>query len=134
MSDTALSETDVSAIKRMMDEWTTALVKKDWDTWQAYWAEDGVLMPPDHERIVGRADLVAFASGSFGPVKSFAFSDWTVDGIGDLAVVTNTISIEFEDADAAEIAASNDQMLFLRRHADGNWRVHKVIFNGSGPS
>ena len=28
MSDTALSETDVNAIKRMMDEWTTALAKK----------------------------------------------------------------------------------------------------------
>ena len=134
MSDTAVSETDMNAIKRMMDDWTTALAKKDWDKWQGYWAEDGVLMPPDNERIVGRADLVAFASGKFGPVKSFAFSDWTFDGLGDLAVVTNTISIEFDGADAAEIAASNDQMLFLCRHAGDNWRVHKVIFNGNGSS
>ncbi|MEM9682312.1 MAG: nuclear transport factor 2 family protein, partial [Pseudomonadota bacterium] len=118
MTDTALSETDANAIKQMMEEWTTALTEKDWDKWQGYWAEDGVLMPPDHERIVGRSDLVAFASGNFGPVKSFAFADWTFDGLGDLAVVTNTISIEFDGDDAAEIAACNDQMLFLRRYAD----------------
>lgn len=132
MSDSALSETDIEAIKRMMDEWTTSMANGDWTKWQGYWAEDGVLMPPDHERIVGRADLVAFAADSLGAVKAFTFSDWTFDGVGDLAVVTNTIRIDFDGSGTDQVAASNDQMLLVRKHEDGNWRVHKVIFNASG--
>lgn len=130
MSSKALSQSDIDAIEIMMNEWTTAMVNQDWSQWQQYWDEDGVLMPPDHERVVGRAELVDFVSGVLGSVKSFEFSDWTFDGMDDLAVVTNTIRIEMDDPDSP--LASDDQMILLRRHEDGNWRVHKVIFNSSG--
>ena len=130
MSSTALPQTDIDAIKTTMNDWTTALVNQDWSQWQNHWDEDGVLMPPDHERVVGRAELVDFASAALGSVKSFEFSNWTFDGLGDLAVVTNTIRIEIDDQDSP--LASDDQMVLLRRHEDGNWRIHKVIFNGSG--
>ena len=131
MSSTALPQSDIDAIKTMMNDWTTCMVNQDWQQWQNYWAEDGVLMPPDHGRVVGRADLVEFVSTALGSVKSFAFSDWTFDGGGDLAVVTNTIRIDLDDRESQQTTASDDQMLLVRRHADGNWRVHKVIFNGS---
>ncbi|WP_169054279.1 DUF4440 domain-containing protein [Nitratireductor sp. XY-223] len=131
MSTTALSDTDIDAIKTMMSDWTTALVNQDWSQWRSYWDEDAVLMPPDHKRIVGRAELVSFASASLGKINSFAFSDWTFDGFGDLAVVTNTIRIEVDGAAPEQPQAANDQMILVRKHADGNWLIHKVIFNGS---
>ena len=130
MSSTALPLTDIDAIKTTMNDWTTALVNQDWSQWQNHWDEGGMLMPPDHERVVGRAELVDFASAALGSIKSFEFSNWTFDGFGDLAVVTNTIRIEIDDQDSP--LASDDQMVLLRRHEDGNWRIHKVIFNGSG--
>lgn len=133
MRDTTMSDADIGAIKKMLEDWTACLVDQDWTRWQSFWAEDGVLMPPDGARVVGRADLVPFVSGVLKNIKSFAFSDWTFDGIDDLAVVTNTIRIETEGGGQPPTAMRDDQMLLLRRHEDGNWRVHRVIFNGSGP-
>ncbi|MEM8562444.1 MAG: DUF4440 domain-containing protein [Pseudomonadota bacterium] len=128
MIDSNLSSSDIQAIKHMMERWTTLLVKRDWLNWQTHWAEDGVLMPPDHERVVGRDNLVDFAANSFDVVKSYQFSNWTFDGKDQLAVVTNTIAVEFEEQDTSAL----NQMLLLGKAADGQWLVQKVIFNGDG--
>ncbi|MEM6460587.1 MAG: DUF4440 domain-containing protein [Pseudomonadota bacterium] len=132
MTATELSDSDVNAIKQMMDEWTTALADRDWPKWQSHWTEDGTLLPPDNKRVVGRAKLADFAANNFGVVKSFAFTDWTFEGSADLAVVTNTIRVEFEPAGDEKISASNNQMLVLRKQAAGQWHVEKVIFNSDG--
>ncbi|MEM8589323.1 MAG: nuclear transport factor 2 family protein [Pseudomonadota bacterium] len=134
MSMPPLSNVETGAIKAMIEAWTSALVARDWAAWEGHWAEDGVLMPPGHARIVGRAALVAFATGDLGAVTGFTFSDWTFDGQGDLAVVTNTIQVDVAGSAPDQPAPSNDQMLLVRKHADGAWRIHKVIFNAGGPA
>ena len=132
MTQSALSDTDRDAIKSMMEEWTTSMVKGEWAAWQTHWAEDGVLFPPDHARVVGRPNILEFVSTQLGDVTSFEFSDWTIEGLGDLAVVTNTIRMEVGKAGSEPADASADQMLLIRKDVNGNWLVHKVIFNGSG--
>ncbi|MEO1226705.1 MAG: nuclear transport factor 2 family protein [Pseudomonadota bacterium] len=134
MSMPTLSDVETEAIKAMIEAWTSALVARDWPAWQGHWAEDGVLMPPGHARIAGRAALVAFATSDLGAVTGFTFSDWTFDGQDDFAVVTNTIRVDVAGSAPDQPAPSNDQMLLVRKHTDGNWRVHKVIFNASGPA
>ena len=134
MSTPTLSAVETDAIRAMIEAWTSALVARDWPAWQSHWAEDAVLMPPGHARIVGHAALVAFVTNDLGPVTGFTFSDWTFDGQGDLAVVTNTIQVDVAGSAPDQPAPSNDQMLLVRKHPDGNWRIHKVIFNESGPA
>lgn len=128
MANSDLSSNDIQAIKDMMEQWTTSLVKRDWADWQTHWAEDGVLMPPDHERVIGRENLLDFAANSFDVVKSYQFSNWTFDGTDQLAVVTNTIAVEFEEEDTSAL----NQMLLLGKDDGGMWLVKKVIFNGDG--
>ena len=133
MSKATLSPNDIDAIKQMMQDWTSNMVSGDWATWKTYWAEDGVLMPPDQPNIVGHAALLDYISTNFGTIGGFNFTDWTFDGTSDLAVVTNTIEI-YTDADqSSSPATSAKQMLLLRKHPDGCWRTHKVIFNAGGP-
>ena len=132
MSMPPLSDVEIDAIKSMIEAWTSALVARDWTAWESHWAEDAVLMSPGHARIIGRAALVAFATSDLGPVTGFTFSDWTFDGQGDLAVVTNTIQVDVVGSAPDQPAPSNDQMLLVRKDPDGNWRIHKVIFNESG--
>ena len=132
MTNSAPSPADIDAIKHMMTDWTDCLIGGDWAHWQTYWADDGVLMPPGHGRVVGHAQLVDYASLTFGTIGGYAFRDWTVEGDGSLAVVTNTIDVYDGPDRSGAPSASNNQMLLLRKNADGNWRVHKVIFNGDG--
>ncbi|MEM7446240.1 MAG: DUF4440 domain-containing protein [Pseudomonadota bacterium] len=132
MSEATLSPTDINAIKQMMQDWTANMVTGDWQTWKTFWAEDGVLMPPDHARVVGHAALFDFVSSSFGTIGGFKFTDWTFDGTDTLATVTNTIEIYAGADQSGTPAAVDKQMLLVRKHADGNWRVHKVIFNADG--
>lgn len=129
MNNSDLTSSDIQAIQDMMERWTTSLVTRDWADWQTHWAEDGVLMPPDHERVIGREKLVDFASNSFGVVKSYQFSNWTFEGTTNLAVVTNTIEVEFEDGEAS---SALKQMLLLGKQSGEDWQVQKVIFNGEG--
>lgn len=114
-----------AAVVQSIETFGRMLVEGDIDGWSEYWAEDGVLMPPGHPRVVGRADIVAYDRGQFGGVKSMNLSNWDVDVEGDLAVVTSDAT--WQDADGKR--GTLKQLMALRRQPDGRWIRKTVIFN-----
>jgi ketosteroid isomerase-like protein len=124
-----LSDTACAAIKDTVETWTHALVTQDLDHWMASWAEDGVLMPPEHERVSGRANMLAYLQANFGPLESITFADWTMAGREDLAVVANTVTVTPRSEGGAGAPVVGKQIIVLRAREDGRWLVQTVIFN-----
>jgi len=124
-----LPDAEVAAIKDVVETWTHALVAQDFDNWVTYWAEDGVLMPPDHDRVVGHSQLLAYMEANFMELESITFSDWNVVGRDDLAIVANSFIVTPKSARRSGMPEVGKQIIVLRTNDDGRWLVHSVIFN-----
>jgi hypothetical protein len=61
-------------------------VAQDQDNGMAHWAADGVLNPPDHDRVFRRANMLAYIQTNFGALRSITFADSNVTGCNDPAV------------------------------------------------
>ena len=123
------SKSDTSAVKASVETFARCLVEGDFSTWAEYWAEDGILMPPRHPRVVGRTQILAFVRENFHGVDTMSLSNWRIDGSGDLAVVTNDVHWS---SDAGEGRAK--QMMVLAKQADGKWVRRIVIYNLDAPN
>lgn len=111
--------TESEAVKATIVAWTQALIDEKYGTWITFWTEDALLMPPGHAALEGRDQILSYAREKFPHANNFSFSDWHVEGRGDLVVVTNHIvwgESRFK------------QMLALRREND-EWRIQTVMFN-----
>lgn len=129
MAETAkLSEAEVTAIKKAFETASEALGAADWPVWSAFWAEDAVLMPPNHPRIEGLEKIRKFVQADLSNLKAFKPSDWTFEGRGDMAVVTTAMEWTFKDG----TAKTGKQMVLMAKDADGAWRAQKVIYNLNG--
>lgn len=114
----ARSFTETEEVKATIVAWTQALVDKKHGTWIAYWSEDAQLFPPGHVTLKGRDQILTYAD-KFPPAADFTFSDWRVEGRGDLAVVTNHLrwgETHFK------------QMIALRREGE-DWKIQLVMYN-----
>jgi uncharacterized protein (TIGR02246 family) len=119
-----------SSARRQMEEavtrYVTATNAGDSEALTSLYAEDAVLLPPDHEAIQGRQ-----AIGEF-------WSQGTDEGLE-----LRTLRIEVDDnvgylvgsyhlpATGEEPADSGKYVMCLRRQADGTWKLTADIWNSS---
>lgn len=129
MGDKGLSEEDRVWVRDAIDGWNRSLEAADYDAWSTFWTEDGMIMPPGHPRVVGRQDMEAFLRDGFGDVRTIQLTDWTIEGSGDLAVVTTSVTWHTESAVGKEPVGTAKQMIELRKNSDGRWQIKTVIFN-----
>jgi ketosteroid isomerase-like protein len=127
MGTQSLSESDVASIQRTIESFTRCLEAQDFPNWVSHWATDGVLMPPDHPRVVGHDALVDFMRENFGDVESVNLADWKTIGEGGLAVVTT--NVEWSAKTAKQPAEKLKQVIVLNKNADGKWLLKVIIFN-----
>ena len=119
------ADSDEAAIVRSIETFMRLLLQGNFDQWSDYWAENGVLMPPGHPRVIGRADIEAYVRANFGGAESMTLSNWDIDVEGDLAVVTT--DARWQNAKGQE--GSLKQLMALRRASDGRWIRTRVIYN-----
>ena len=129
MSGTGLSEEDTVWVRDAIDSFTRCLESGDYDAWAAYWTEDGILMPPDHGRVTGRDNLIAYARDDFGAVDTVNLSDFAIEGSGNLAVATSNVAVYWEAPVGKEPHTNYKQMIELRKSPEGRWQIKTVIFN-----
>ena len=130
MSDKGLSEKDTVWVRDAIDSWTRCLEAADYDAWATYWAEDGVLMPPGHPRVVGRAAIEAYVREHFVSGEGLTLSNWDLRVDGGLAVTATDASW----STAAGQEGKLKQVMVLRSADDGRWVRQIVIYNFDGPS
>ena len=126
-----LSQEETDALRSLIETWTDDLTSGQVAEWESFWATEAVLMPPGHQRIAGLSDIADYCTKAFDPGIRYRFSDWSVTGRDDLAVVANQITLNPGGTDAGSSQTFN-QMIVLRRGEDQSWRIQAAIFTPVG--
>ena len=129
LGEQGLTDAQVATIKETIETWSQDLVDGDFEAWAAHWAEDAVLMPPGHDRVVGREQLVTYMKANYDAVATLTSTDWDFAGRDDLAVVTNNVTFTAKSGGGDGAPVHIKQIIVLRMHDDGAWLVQSVIFN-----
>jgi uncharacterized protein (TIGR02246 family) len=116
-----------SAIEATVDRYVAASNEGDAEALTALYAEDAVLLPPDHEPIHGREAIGEFWSE--GTDTGLEVSTLRMEVDGDVAYLVGRYHLPATDQEDAD---SGQYVMCLKRQSDGTWRLTADIWNGSG--
>jgi uncharacterized protein (TIGR02246 family) len=115
------------AIEAAIRQYVTASNQGDADALAALYADDAMLLPPDHEPIQGRKAIGAFwRQGTDAGLEVTTLSIQVEGSIGYLVGRYNLPATDEEPAD------SGKYVMCLRRQRDGSWKLTADIWNRSG--
>jgi uncharacterized protein (TIGR02246 family) len=115
------------AIEAAVQRYVDASNQGDADALASLYADDAVLLPPDHEPVRGRA-----ASGEFwrqGTDEGLEVTTLTVEVDGDLGYLVGRYHLPATDEEPAD---SGKYVMCLKRQRDGAWKLTADIWNRSG--
>jgi len=122
-ADTALARRD---IERTIRAYAAASNAGDVDSLVSLYADDAVVLPPDHGPVAGRQAIADFWREGLEPGMELTPVRITV--AGDLAYAVGRYVLPPTAADPAD---SGKMVFCLRRQPDGRWRVTADIWNTS---
>jgi len=129
-----LTPADEQALRAADAAAVAMIVAKDWAGFAGTFAEDGTILPPNGEAVVGRAAIQAWAE-AFPPINEFKAAASEVGGSGDLAYVQGTFSMTISPPGAPAPVSDNGRYIAIyRKQADGSWKVSRDIWNSSMPA
>lgn len=124
-----LSEQDREEILAFYPTWTEQVLAGDWEGMLELYAEDAVVMPPNHPALRGKEQVRAFMR-SFPRVTRAEFHVDEVDGYGDVAYVIGRYAMTLEPEGAPEPVDDEGKYIEIRRRQpDGGWLMSRDIFN-----
>ena len=112
-----------SAIRRYVE----ASNQGDVATLASLYAEDAMLLPPDHEPIQGREAIRAFWRQ--GTDEGLEVTNLAVEVSGNLGYLVGQYHLPATDEEPAD---SGKYVMCLKRQRDGSWKVTADIWNQSG--
>ncbi len=132
-SDVRSEVTDRAAIQEMEHRDIEASEINDVETLASLWTEDGVLIQPGTNPLVGKPAIRAALDQQqrqMGPVQTVAYDEkWNEVRIaGDYAWEWGQISATIRLPNGKEISQSINALRILARQADGSWKVARAIF------
>lgn len=128
------TDTERAEIRAVVDSFTTAVKNNDFATAASYYAEDGVIMPPNSPAVTGRAGIQKGFEG-FGHINAFSQPVVEVDGVGDLAYARVNYDVTFTPASLkTPITDKGKVLIVLRKQADGKWRTIRGMHSSDLPS
>lgn len=125
----ALDSASRGAIEATVDRYVAASNEGDAEALTELYAEDAVLLPPDHEPIHGRE-----AIGDFwrqGTDSGLEVSTLRLEVEGSVAYMVGRYHLPPTEEEEAD---SGQYVLCLKRQPDGAWKLTADIWNGSGAS
>jgi uncharacterized protein (TIGR02246 family) len=112
-----------SAIRRYVE----ASNRGDVATLASLYAEDAMLLPPDHEPIQGRQAIRAFWQQ--GTDEGLEVTNLAVEVNGNLGYLVGQYHLPATNEEPAD---SGKYVMCLKREQDGSWKVTADIWNQSG--
>jgi uncharacterized protein (TIGR02246 family) len=115
------------AIEATVDRYVAASNEGDAEALTELYAEDALLLPPDHEPIHGRE-----AIGEFwlqGTDTGLEVTTLRLEVDGDVAYLVGRYRLPPTEQEQAD---SGQYVLCLKRQAGGAWKLTADIWNGSG--
>lgn len=124
-----LSAADHASIRALTDRFVQLMLAGNFDGVVTLYTENGILMPPHHAAVQGRAALRTFL-GSFPRISGFSATVHEIDGRADLAYVRGSFSMTVRpDGAPGPITDKGKFLEIRRRQADGSWLLAVDIFN-----
>ena len=121
--DSAGRQAVESAIRRYVE----ASNQGDVTTLASLYADDAMLLPPDHEPIQGREAIRAFWRQ--GTDAGLEVTNLAVEVNGNLGYLVGQYHLPATDEEPAD---SGKYVMCLKRQRDGSWKVTADIWNQSG--
>jgi len=129
---------DITAVKKIIDQYAVGCNTGDFDLWISLWADDGVQMPPDAPARVGKEQI----RKAMEPVFDQMILDVVITSIeeakiyGDLGLTRCTYTLKLTPkAGGKTINAMPDgkALTFYERQSDGSWKIMYDCFNSNVP-
>lgn len=115
------------AIEAAVTRYVNASNRGDADALMELYAEDAVLLPPDHEPIEEREAIGEFWRR--GTDQGLEVSTLRVDTDGQLGYLVGRYRLPATEEEPAD---SGKYVMCLKRQADGSWKLTADIWNSSG--
>jgi ketosteroid isomerase-like protein len=132
-SSGAIADSDRTAIRTTVDNFSKAILAGDYATATSYWAEDGTALPPNAPVAHGRADIQKLFS-SFGKTTAFTEDVVETDGRGDLAYTHFTYKVTFTPpGTTATITDKGKGLIVWKKQSDNSWLVTRGAWNSDIP-
>lgn len=117
------------AVEATVDRYVAASNEGDAEELAELYAEDALLLPPDHEPIHGRDAIGEFWRQ--GTDTGLEVTTLRLEVHGDVAYMVGRYRLPPTEEEAAD---SGQYVLCLKRQPDGTWKLTADIWNGSGES
>src|ERR1051325_6052518 len=128
----ALSDKDVSDIKAVTDRWVNDFLTNKRDDLANILTADMILLPPNMGPQVGRDASMAYLK-SYPTITKFTVTKDEVTGVGDLAYLRGTYSIDVTMPDKSTAHENGTAIEIHRKQADGSWPYSRLIWHSSEP-
>jgi uncharacterized protein (TIGR02246 family) len=110
-----------------MQRYVEASNRGDAEGLASLYADDAVLLPPDHEPVRGRAAIGEFWRQ--GTDEGLEVTTLTVEVDGNLGYLVGRYHLPATDEEPAD---SGKYVMCLKRQRDGDWKLTADIWNRSG--
>lgn len=115
------------AIESAVRKYVAASNEGDAEALANLYADDAMLLPPDHEPIQGRAAIGAFWRQ--GTDQGLEVTTLTVEVDGNIGYLVGRYHLPATDEEPAD---SGKYVMCLKRQRDGSWKLSADIWNRSG--
>jgi uncharacterized protein (TIGR02246 family) len=124
-----LADSDRQAIQAAVDGFTKAVLANDFTTAASYYAEDGMMLPPNGPVVQGRSAISALLDG-FPPITAFTNTIVELEANGDLAYARLTYAMTMTPPGAkVPLNDSGKVLIILRKQANGGWLTMRGMWN-----
>jgi len=128
-SATSLPTADIAAIRKVNEDYLRCMLSQDYGGIAKLYAEDAVLMPPNHPVAVG-PDAIRKWNEGFPRVIHFRFEYHNIDGRDDLAYVRGAYFITIQPEGAPGPIEDTGKFLeILKKQQGGSWLFAFDTFN-----
>ncbi|MFL5638555.1 MAG: YybH family protein [Gemmatimonadaceae bacterium] len=124
-----VANADRDTIRLMVDNFTKAVAAGDFATAASYYAEDGMILPPNAPTIEGRAAVQSFLT-SFPKITGFTQRVVELETNGDLGYARLTYQLSTTPPGAkAPLNDTGKAIIILRKQINGTWLTTRAILN-----
>jgi uncharacterized protein (TIGR02246 family) len=130
-----INDDDLGAIRSATATLLAAVNASDVHGVLGVWADDGILMPPDHPAVHGRAELQEYFGQLFVRARfTFEFTSSEIELAGDAAFERVSYRATAWPASGGQIEDAGKGLHVYRRQADGGWKLSLDIWNSDLPT
>jgi len=131
-------EADITAIRKIFDQYTSAWESEDLDLWISLWTDDAIEMVPGAPALIGKEQMLETWKPLFDKFDKFTMKlpvyPKEIVVAGDWAFCRGTyIFAVTPKAGGETVERAGKSLTILKRQADGSWKIARECYNYDAP-